>query len=97
MTRKKKFNNQAGFLWNTVDIERVATIAASRDLTPSDIYREAMRLYLDVQDGKVTLTFLAQPAQPTPPEEVTGNFPVTPLTKVEVATPEGDTANLSPA
>ncbi len=65
MARKKKFNDQAGFLWNTDDIHKVQQLADAKDLTPSDIYREAMRIYFDIAEGRANIQYVPQAAQST--------------------------------
>ncbi len=65
MARKKKFNDYIGFLWNTADIEKVEVIAKGKDLTSSDIFREAMRLFFAVWEGTATVTYLT-PAPVSP-------------------------------
>jgi hypothetical protein len=92
MGARKKFNAQIGFLWDTAQKEKVLEIATKKGVDPSDIYREGMKMYLDVIEGRATYTL--NRVQDSQPEAVTEPAIEKEPEKV---IPEGGTVTLPPS
>lgn len=82
MPPKKKLTSAVGFLLDTESINNVNHIAEKRGLKPSDIYREAMKIYISIQNGTAILTTKAAEV----PDQVSVTPEPSPVQALEVKT-----------